>query len=104
MEEKKNNEVAAPAGTPGSPRKVGNDGPVYRKVLYKGPPEHATPLWLISCDEGWRSSIVCEGMYEWAADWLLEQIQGKPFAPTNRPGARSSSVPLWVRQASPRSN
>jgi len=62
--------------------------PVYRKVLYKGPPEHATPLWLITCDEGWRSSIVCTDMYEWAADWLLEQIQGKPFAPKNRLGAQ----------------
>lgn len=59
--------------------------PRYTKVLYKGPPEHATPLWLISCDEGWRQSIVCEGMYEYAADWLLEQIQGKPFAPEQRP-------------------
>lgn len=58
--------------------------PRYFKVLYKQPPEHATPLWLISCDEGWRQSIVCEGMYEWAADWLLEQIQGKPFAPMTR--------------------
>jgi len=55
--------------------------PLYRKVLYKGPPEHATSLWFISCDEGWRTSIVCNGMYEWTADWLLEQIQGKPFAP-----------------------
>ena len=60
--------------------------PRYFKVLYKKPPEHATPLWLISCDEGWRQSIVCEGLYEWTADWLLEQIQGKPFAPNQRPG------------------
>ena len=67
--------------------------PVYEKVLYKKPPEHATPLWLISCDEGWRQSIVCEGMYEWAADWLLEQIQGKPFAPSTRPGAAGKAEP-----------
>lgn len=59
--------------------------PVYRKVLYKGPPEHATKLYQIHCDEGWRISIVCEGMYEWAADWLLEEIQGKRFAPKARP-------------------
>lgn len=64
--------------------------PVYRKVLYKGPPEHATPLYLINCNEGWRESIVCTGMYEWTADWLLEQIQGKPFAPQHRPDHRAA--------------
>src|SRR6267378_5752407 len=66
--------------------------PVYKKVLYKGPPEHATPLWLVSCDEGWRQSIVCEGMYEWAADWLLTQILGKPFAPENRPDRKQTAT------------
>lgn len=59
--------------------------PIYRKVLYKGPPEHATPLFLISCDDGWRQSIVCEGMYEWAADWLLAHIQGKPYGGAGTP-------------------
>lgn len=62
--------------------------PLYRKVLYKGPPEHATPLYLIDCDEGWCVSIVCEGIYEWTADWLLELIQGKPYAPEHRPDRR----------------
>lgn len=61
--------------------------PVYRKFLEKGPPDHATPIFGISCDEGWRQSIVCTGMYEWAADWLVGELQDKPFAPNTRPGA-----------------
>ena len=40
----------------------------------------ATMIFIIICDEGWRTSIVCGGMYEWAADWLVEQLQGKPYA------------------------
>jgi len=53
------------------------DKPYYRKTEE----DHgATPTFMIVCDEGWRESIVCNGMYRWAADWLLEQIQGKPYA------------------------
>jgi hypothetical protein len=59
--------------------------PIYNKFLEKGPPEHATPIFGISCDEGWRQSIVCTGMYEWAADWLVGELQGKPFAPGTNP-------------------
>jgi hypothetical protein len=44
-----------------------------------------TQLYMITVDEGWRSTIVCGGMYEWAADWLVEQLQGKPYAPGHRP-------------------
>jgi hypothetical protein len=44
-----------------------------------------TQLYMITVDEGWRSTIVCGGMYEWAADWLVEQLQGKPYAPERRP-------------------
>lgn len=52
--------------------------PVYRKVEEgKG---GATRTFMIVCNEGWRESIVCNGMYEWAADWLVELIQGKPYA------------------------
>ncbi len=52
--------------------------PIYRKVEEgKG---KATQIFMIVCDEGWRESIVCTGMYGWAADWLLRQIQGKPYA------------------------
>lgn len=41
--------------------------------------------FMVICDEGWRSSIVCTGMYEWAAIWLVETLQGKPFAKGWRP-------------------
>ncbi len=41
----------------------------------------ATQLYMIVCRESWRESIVCSDMYEWAADWLVEQIQGRPYAP-----------------------
>lgn len=55
--------------------------PIYRKVEE----EHgATPTFMIVCDEGWRESTVCQKMYGWAADWLIEQIQGKPYAPEIR--------------------
>lgn len=55
--------------------------PCYFKVAEKDYPPPGTQLWMIVCDEGWRESIVCSRMYEWAADWLIEQIQGKPYAP-----------------------
>lgn len=59
--------------------------PIYRKFLEKGPPEHATPIYGISCDEGWRQSIVCTGMYGYVADWLLSELQGVPYAKDPRP-------------------
>jgi hypothetical protein len=46
----------------------------------------ASPTYMIVCDEGWRESIVCNKMYSWAAIWLVDQIQGKPYAPGSRPG------------------
>lgn len=65
--------------------------PIYRKVEEgKG---YATKVYMIVCDEGWRESIVCTGMYGWAADWLLAQIQGKPYAAENRPDATPRDVP-----------
>jgi hypothetical protein len=51
------------------------DHPLYTKHRL-GP---GSNLWLISVNEGWRSTIVASGMYENTADWLIEQIQGKPF-------------------------
>ena len=74
-------------------REVTPKEPHYAKFLEKGPPDHATPIFGISCDEGWCQSIVCTGMYEWAADWLVSELQGKPFAPTTRPGAQRESRP-----------
>lgn len=58
------------------------ENPVYRKVLEEN--GNATKTFMIVCEEGWRESAVCEHMYEWAADWLIEQIQGKPYAPGKR--------------------
>ena len=54
------------------------ESPIYKKVPHDD--GWATQLWFITCHEGWRESIVCERMYEWAADWLIEQIQGHPYA------------------------
>lgn len=51
--------------------------PHYRKVEEV---HGATATFMVICDEGWRESIVCNKMYEWAADWLIDQIQGKPYA------------------------
>jgi hypothetical protein len=44
-----------------------------------------TGLWHVTVDEGWRTSVACSGMYEWAARWLVEELQGRPFAPGRRP-------------------
>lgn len=41
-------------------------------------------MYMIACDEGWRSSIVATGMYEWAADWLLGVLGRRPYAPEQR--------------------
>lgn len=53
--------------------------PVYAKERQDD--TSATAFFMVTVDEGWRSSILCTGMYEWAADWLVEQLQGRPFAP-----------------------
>jgi hypothetical protein len=34
-----------------------------------------TQFWAIQVDEGWRSWILCTGMYEWAADDLLARLR-----------------------------
>lgn len=60
------------------------EAPTYRKVLEN--PTQPTPLFMIVCDEGWRESIVCQAMYEWAADWLLGVLGRQPYAPEHRPG------------------
>jgi hypothetical protein len=63
-------------GEPMSPsaiRKSGLDAPgtTFAKVEQNG---GATPLYMIVADQGWRQMILCEGMYEWAADWLLTKL------------------------------
>lgn len=57
--------------------------PVYTKTEHER--TGGTRLFFVNCHEGWRTSIVCERMYEWAADWLVGELQGKPFAPNARP-------------------
>lgn len=59
------------------------ESPVYRKMQHDN--GAATKTFFIICDEGWRESIVCGDMYEWAADWLISVIQGKPYAPGTHP-------------------
>ena len=62
----------------GEPNKTASqEKPEYRKVYDER--SGATKTFFIVCDEGWRESIVCAGMYEWAADWMVGQLQGKPF-------------------------
>ncbi len=46
--------------------------PVYYKV--RRDDDSATALYSIEVDEGWRSWILCTGMYEWAADQLIAKL------------------------------
>lgn len=55
------------------------EAPVYRKVDQDG--DGATRMFMITCDEGWRSSIVCADVYEHVADWLLAILGRQPYAP-----------------------
>jgi hypothetical protein len=54
--------------------------PVYSKFTHD-PCAHveasasATTVWGIQVNEGWRSWILCSGMYEWAADDLLARLR-----------------------------
>lgn len=59
--------------------------PKYTKIPRNPAHTSGTAMYMIVVDEGWRSSILCDSMYEWAADWLVEQLQGKPFAPGKAP-------------------
>jgi hypothetical protein len=52
--------------------------PFYEAVL-QDRENQATRFWMITVDEGWRSQILCTDMYEWAAYWLVDQLQGKPY-------------------------
>lgn len=73
---------------PGEIVAVSGDPPREEKPHYYYTQEErsgASNLFMVICDEGWRTSIVCDGAYEWAARWLVEQLQGKPYAPELRP-------------------
>ena len=58
--------------------------PVYEKA--REDETSGTPTYMITCDEGWRRSIVCTGMYGWSADWLLTLLGNRPYAEGFRPG------------------
>lgn len=79
---KENTDLRAIPQTPSEPKAGPPRSPLtpfYRKVAQDD--GKATQQYLISCDEGWRESIVCTDMYDWAADWLVEILQGRPYAP-----------------------
>jgi len=65
--------------------------PIYAKVRQDDdfrnprPRVQATGLFMITVDEGWRQTIVCSGMYEWAADWLLGLLERRAYCPERRP-------------------
>ena len=60
--------------------------PTPQRPLYTKRPEvQSTNFFAIEVKEGWRSWILCTGMYEWAADGLVEMLQGRP-APARTPG------------------
>lgn len=56
-------------------------GTEKRPRYYRLNEPRSTNLFMILVDEGWRSSILCGGMYDWQADWLISELQGKPYAP-----------------------
>lgn len=62
------------------------DEPLYRKVEQTRGDGRGSSFYMVTVDEGWRQSIVCCDMYEWAADWLIDAIDGRPYAPQTRPG------------------
>lgn len=62
---------------PGPPS---TEAPVYRKVQENN--STATKRYMIVCDEGWRLSILCTGMYERAADFLLEVLGRRSCLPS----------------------
>ena len=51
------------------------DVPVYTKFPQESKHVGGTHFWAINVDEGWRSWILCTGMYEWAADELLARLR-----------------------------
>jgi hypothetical protein len=49
------------------------EAPVYGKVQHED-----GNLFMITCDEGWRSTVLCDAMYEADADWLLAVLGRRP--------------------------
>lgn len=50
------------------------ESPVYAKV----PQEGTSDQWAVTWDEGWRSGVLCEGMYEHDADLVLRALGRRP--------------------------
>lgn len=68
--------VSSPTGVcPRSALPPSEQHPVYAKI----PEASGSNLFILQCDEGWRTTVVASGMYEHVADWLISLIQGKPF-------------------------
>ena len=65
------------------------ESPVYGKVQHQ-----AGRLFMITCDEGWRSTILCDSMYEEDADWLLVILGRRPrrVEPEGKPAALREQV------------
>lgn len=70
--------MTLPPGTP--------ERPLYAKARQRPEGDRVTGYFMVTVDEGWRQSIVCDGMYEWVADWLVEVLQGRPYAPGHEDG------------------
>jgi len=63
--------------------------PVYGKVQHQ-----AGRLFMITCNEGWRSAILCDSMYEDDADWLLLILGRQPrrVTPMPRPDSLATDM------------
>ena len=60
------------------------EAPVYRKVYDRRDDGTRSSLCMITCDEGWRSTILCSGVYERDADFLLSLLGRKSRLPSLR--------------------
>lgn len=61
-----------------TPQEAAAHGASPEKVYYSKFKD-AGSFWVITWDDGARQGILCTGMFEWQADWLIEQVQGKPL-------------------------
>lgn len=54
--------------------------PVF-EVAQQEFPDGATPLYMITVDEGWRTYILCTDMYEDKAEWLAQVLNDRGLKP-----------------------
>lgn len=57
-------------------RPASPEHPIYKKVEADS---HGN-FYMITCDEGWRTLIVCTDLYKNVADWLLDILGRTPYA------------------------